>query len=100
MLIWEFEAYGVRDCSSNARNKRTDKRAQMSVPFSAPQQEITKLLKMTKLRLDQESLPKEVITVRLKVIRLTAWQGDNHSLFGTLISSETVSYTHLRAHET
>ena len=88
MLIWEFEAYGVRDCSSNARNKGTDKRAQMSVTFSAPQQEITKLLKMTKLRLDQESLPKEVITVRLKVSRLTSWQGDNHSLFGTLISSE------------
>ena len=43
---------------------------------------------MTKLRLDQESLPEEVITVRLKVSRLTSWQGDNHSLFGTLISSE------------
>ena len=88
MLIWEFEAYGARGCSGDVKNKETDKRAQMSISFSAPQQEITKLLKMTKLRLDQELLPKEVITVRLKVNRLTSWQGDNHNLFGALISSE------------
>ena len=88
MLIWEFEAYGARDCSGDGKNKETDKRAQMSISFSAPQQEITNLLKMTKLRLDQDLLPKEVITVRLKVNRLTSWQGDNHNLFGELISSE------------
>ena len=88
MLIWEFEAYGAHDCSGDGKNKETDKRAQMSISFSAPQQEITNLLKMTKLRLDQELLPKEVITVRLKVNRLTSWQGDNHNLFGALTSSE------------
>ena len=88
MLIWEFEAYGVRDCSTDPKNKGVDKRAQIPVTFSSPQQEITNLLKMTKLRLDQELLPKEVITVRLKVNRLTSWQGDNHNLFGALTSSE------------
>ena len=88
MLIWEFEAYGVRDCSTDPKNKVVDKRAQIPVTFSSPQQEITNLLKMTKLRLDQELLPKEVITVRLKVNRLTSWQGDNHNLFGALTSSE------------
>ena len=88
MLIWEFEAYGARDCSGDGKNKETDKRAQMSISFSAPQQEITNLLKMTKLRLDQDLLPKEVITVRLKVNRLTPWQGDNHNLFGALTSFE------------
>ena len=88
MLIWEFEAYGARDCSGDGKNKETDKRAQMSISFSTPQQEITNLLKMTKLRLDQELLPKEVVTVRLKVNRLAPWQGDNHNLFGALTSSE------------
>ena len=88
MLIWEFEAHRARDRSSDTKNKRTDKQVQMPVTFSAPQQEITKLLKMTKLRLDQKLLPKEVITVRLKADRLTDWQGDNRSLFEALISSE------------
>ena len=88
MLIWEFEAYGARDCSSNPKNKEADKRAQIPVAFSSPQQEVTNLLKMTKLRLDQELLPKEVITVRLKVNRLAPWQGNNHNLFGPLTSFE------------
>ena len=91
MLIWEFEAHGARDCLSDAKNKSTDKQAQMPVTFSAPQQEITKLLKMTKLRLDQELLPKEVIIVRLKVNRLASCQSDNHSLFEAPISSEMVN---------
>ena len=84
MLNWEFEAYKTDKISHHMGNSDADKKVHVVTKFSAPQQNTEILLKMTRLCLEQQVLPEEVLTIRLKVNRVTSWEGEGHSLFKSL----------------
>ena len=84
MLNWEFEAYKTDKISHYMRSSDADKKVYVTTKFSAPQQSTEILLKMTRLCLEQQVLPEEVLTIRLKVKRVTIWEGESRSLFKSL----------------
>ncbi|MDC0213210.1 hypothetical protein OAL14_00215 [Gammaproteobacteria bacterium] len=84
MLNWEFEAYKTDKISHYMRSSDADKKVYVTTKFSAPQQSTEILLKMTRLCLEQQVLPEEVLTIRLKVNRVTSWEDEVHSLFKSL----------------
>ena len=85
MLLWEFETHKT---TPNTKNPESGRQVQIEPTFSTPQQSVKNLLKMTRLCLEQQSLPEEVITVRLKADRVTLWEGVDRALFDLPESSE------------
>ena len=80
-LVWEFGTYQANIPPHKAQKPATSTQAQITPTFSTPQQNIEVFLRMTRLCLEQHPLPEEVITVRLKVNRVTLWQGTDYALF-------------------
>jgi len=88
MLLWEFETHKAENFPHNTKKLDSSRQVQIAPTFSTPQQNVEVLLGMTRLYLEQQSLPEEVITVRLKVDRVTLWEGVDHLLFDLPNSSE------------
>ena len=93
-LIWEFGTYEADISPRNTSKPDTNRQAQIIPTFSTPQQSVETLLKMTRLYLEQQPLPEEVITVRLKVNRVTLWQGEDYALFDLSEISEKTKNIH------
>ncbi len=82
-LVWQFSSH-QHDC------------VEVPLRFTNGKQNSVEILKVSQLKLEQMSLPREVLSVGLVAKRIQPWSGESQSLFKTL-SPATVNNSHLGA---